>query len=61
MYLSKNWEKAIEQANKENLNKFCYIDDGKTYFVQWNGIKFLEPVEIKVIKFIKELQNDKNN
>ena len=54
MYLSKNWEKAIEQANKENLNKFCYIDDGKTYFVQWNGIKFLEPVEIKVIKFIKE-------
>ena len=50
MYLSKNWEKAIEIANKEMLIRFLYEDGGKTYFVQWNGIKWLDPVEIKMIK-----------
>lgn len=54
MYLSKNWEKAIEQANKEGLTQFCYIDEGKTYFCKWDKLKWSEPVEIKVIKFDKK-------
>lgn len=48
MYLSKNWEKAIVQANKEGLTQFCYIDEDKTYFCKWDGIKWSEPVEIRV-------------
>jgi hypothetical protein len=54
MYLSKNWEKAIEIANKEMPTRFLYKDGGKTYFVQWNGIKWLDPVEIKMIKYSKK-------
>ncbi len=54
MFLSKNWEKAIGQANKENLTRFLYKDGSKTYFVQWKEIKWSEPVEIKMIKYSKK-------
>jgi hypothetical protein len=54
MFGSKNWEKAIEIANKEMLARFLYKDGGKTYFVQSAEIKWSEPVEIKMIKYTKK-------
>jgi hypothetical protein len=50
MFGSKNWEKAIEIANKEMPIRFLYKDGGKTYFVRWDKIKWSEPVEIKVFE-----------
>jgi hypothetical protein len=54
MYLSKSWEKAIEIANKEMPTRFLYKDEGKTYFVQWDKIKWSDPVLIKVMKYTKK-------
>jgi len=55
MYLSKNWEKAIEIANKEMPTRFLYKDGGKTYFVYWTKyFHWSEPVVIKVIKYTKK-------